>query len=178
MGPARTHGKATGERALASLLAMLAALALHASAAQAQPVEKGAFGLGIILGEPTGIAGKLYLDDSTAVDGAVGLAVIGGGLHLHGDYLWHPAVLEERDQFVLPLYIGIGARLAQRDRGSSNDFHVGLRAVGGLLFDFKEIPIDVFVEVGGILDYVFSDVEENKGQGFDLNVGIGVRYYL
>ena len=145
---------------------------------QAEGGEKGAFGLGVILGEPTGIAAKLYLDDSTAIDGAAGLAIIGGGLHIHADFLWHPVVLEERDMFVLPAYVGVGGRLAQRDRGTANDFHIGARGVAGLLFDFKEIPLDVFVEVAGILDYVLSDIEENKGLGVDLNVGVGARYYL
>ncbi|MCG8422730.1 MAG: hypothetical protein MJE77_32855 [Proteobacteria bacterium] len=141
--------------------------------------EKGAFGLGLILGEPTGISAKLYLDDSTAVDGAAGVAIIGGGLHVHGDYLWHPWVLEERDMFVLPAYVGVGGRLFQRDRsGGDSDFHIGARAVGGMLFDFKELPLDVFVEIAGVVDYVFSDIAEDEGIGLALNLGVGARYYF
>lgn len=145
------------------------------STAQAQEVEKGAFGLGVILGEPTGVAAKLYLDDNTAIDAAAGIAVVGGGLHVHGDYLWHPAVLEERDVFVLPVYFGVGGRVNLRD---NDDFHIGVRGVGGLLFDFKEIPLDVFIELAPVVDYVFSDIEGDEGINPSLNFALGARYYL
>lgn len=148
-----------------------------ATAAQAQPVEKGSLGLGIILGEPTGVAAKLYLADDTAIAGAVGFAFIEGGLHLHGDYLIHPWVLEDSEHFVLPTYFGAGLRLLNEDRGGGNDvFHLGLRGVAGMLFDFKEIPIDVFVEIAGVLDYAFSD--DNGGVDVGLNAGLGARYYF
>lgn len=147
------------------------------STAQAQPVEKGALGVGIILGEPTGIAAKLYLADDTAIAGAAGFAFVEGGLHLHADFLWHPWVLDDTDVFVLPAYIGFGGRLLDEDRGGGVDvFHLGARAVGGMLFEFKEVPIDAFVEIAAVLDYAFSD--DDGGVGVGLNAGIGARYYF
>lgn len=158
-------------------LALILATVASVSEAQAQPDEKGALGVGIVLGVPTGVAAKLYLQDDTAVAAAVGFDLLEGGLHLHGDFLLHPWVLEDTEDFVLPAYVGAGLRVLDEDRGNGNDvFHLGLRAVGGMLFDFREIPIDVFVELAGIIDYAFTDVD--GGLGIGLNASLGARYYF
>jgi hypothetical protein len=114
-----------------------------------------------------------------AVDAAAGSAVVGGGIQVHADVLWQPWVLTQEEKFVLPAYLGLGVRLLDADRGrDASDFHVGLRAVIGIDFDFTTIPIDVFVEVAGVGDYVFSDDDQEKGFGLDLNGGAGVRYWF
>lgn len=146
--------------------------------ALAQPVEKGTFGVGLIIGEPTGVAAKLYLSDNTAVDAAAGGGILGGGIHVHANYLWHPWVLEERDNFVLPAYVGGGVRLLNHRAGTAGDFHIGVRAVVGMLFDFKEIPIDVFVELAPVLDFPLTGEDDHSTIEFDINLGIGVRYYF
>lgn len=142
--------------------------------AAGRPAEKGTLGLGLIFGEPTGIAVKLYLSDDQAIQGAVGAAFGAGGYQLHADYVLHPWILQDRDTFVLPVYLGPGVRaIDYATRGSDSHFALGLRAVVGLLFDFKNVPLDVFVEVAGIVQYDFT-----KGWGPGLNVGAGVRYYF
>ncbi|HPH69134.1 MAG TPA: hypothetical protein PLF40_25450, partial [Kofleriaceae bacterium] len=137
--------------------------------AHAEPVEKGVIGVGLILGEPTGISAKLYLKDDRAIQGAVGAAFVGGGIHVHGDYVWHPWILEERDSFTIPVYLGPGLRVVDYRLGRSGDTYiaVGARAVAGLLFDFKEVPLDAFVEVAGVAEYGFSS------HGFDLMINAG-----
>ncbi len=170
---------------------VLAVLALHAAPALAQEsgteelgkeeggmrsTEKGTLGVGIILGEPTGISAKLYLKDDQAIQGAVGFAFVGGGIHVHGDYVFHPLILQNRDSFVLPLYVGPGVRLIDyRNRNSSDYVAVGVRAVGGMLFDFKDVPLDAFLELAGILQYGFKD---GVGFDWDINVAAGARYYF
>ncbi len=157
------------------------ALVATTRAAQAEGVEKGSLVLGLIIGEPTGVSGKLYLQDDRAVQGALGFTFVTGGFHAHADYVFHPWILEERDAFTLPAYVGPGVRFLQHQagRGASDDFRVGARAVAGLLFDFKEIPLDVFVEVAGILEYRFgSDDADVNGAGLALNGGLGARYYF
>src|SRR5215207_2316897 len=99
----------------------IAALIALPGVAVADAVEKGSFGVGIVIGEPTGVTAKLYLDDDTAVQAAAGSAFIGGGLQIHGDFVWHPWLLEERDSFALPVYLGPGARLIQYDQGDGGD---------------------------------------------------------
>lgn len=138
--------------------------------------EKGTLGVGIILGEPTGITAKLYLEDDQAVQAAIGSAFIGGGLQLHADYVFHPYILQTRDSFVLPVYVGPGVRLIDYTNGrDDSSFAIGVRAVGGLLFDFKTVPLDAFIEIAGVLEYQFK---AGEGAGIRLNAGAGVRYYF
>ena len=113
-------------------------------------VDKGALGVGLILGEPTGICAKLYLKDDQALQFALGGAFIGGGIQAHADYVFHPYILQTRPSFVLPFYVGPGVRLIRYDNGRNDHFMaLGVRAVAGLVFDFKNVPIDAFIEGAG-----------------------------
>lgn len=156
-------------------LVVVAVLAPAARADTGRPVDKGALGVGIILGEPTGICAKLYLADDQAVQAAVGSDFFSGGLQVHADYLFHPWILQDQEAFVLPVYLGPGVRLV--DYSSSNGDHValGLRGVIGMLFDFKAVPLDAFLEVAVIPEYDFGN---GRGGHFTANFGAGVRYYF
>jgi hypothetical protein len=161
--------------------ACAAVLCAAAAPAAADGVEKGVFGAGIIVGEPTGVCAKLYLRDDQAIQAAVALSAVVGGFQVHADYVFHPVILEERDAFTLPAYVGPGVRLLQHGAGrdGDDDFRVGLRVVAGILFDFKELPLDVFAEVAGVGEYKFgSETESVNGFGLALNGGIGARYYF
>jgi hypothetical protein len=171
-------------RTLLSLAVLVAAL----SAPRLARAQGGNFGLGIIIGSPTGLSAKYYLTEGKghAIDAALGLATLGNhGIHIHVDYLWHPLVLAREESFDLAMYVGLGGRLLDHDRGRNSDdhFHVGLRGPVGLVFDFLRggVPIDVFVEVALVLDFVLDD---DNGRGdedeidLDLNAGIGARYYF
>jgi hypothetical protein len=139
-------------------------------------VDKGALGVGLILGEPTGICAKLYLKDDQALQFALGGAFIGGGIQAHADYVFHPYILQTRPSFVLPFYVGPGVRLIRYDNGRNDHFMaLGLRAVAGLVFDFKNVPIDAFIEGAAVFEYGFKSSE---GLGITFNFGGGVRYYF
>lgn len=173
----------SGPRRSARVLAaaaLAAALAVAPESARADDDEKGALGLGLLVGEPTGVSGKLYLTDDQAIAAGVGGAVVVRGIQAHADYLFHPWILESTETFVLPAYVGPGLRALSHDRGAGLDdaFHLGPRATVGLLFDFREVPLDVFVEVAGIFEYRFSSDDDHRGFGFDLNAGAGIRYYF
>lgn len=166
-------------RVVVALIVMLVASPVFAESPSGEGTDKGTFGAGIIIGEPTGVCAKLYVKDDQAIAAAAGFAFVGGGIHLHADYLFHPVILQSRDSFVLLAYIGPGVRLIQyRDGRDDNYIALGIRGVGGLLFDFKEQPLDVFVEVAGVLEFGFTDVEDDEGFGPALNVAAGVRYYF
>jgi hypothetical protein len=93
----------------------------------------------------------------------------------HADYVLHPYVLQSRDSFVLATYVGPGVRLIQYSNGRDDSSNaIGLRAVGGLLFDFKN-PLDAFIEVAGVFEYEFRD---DRGFAITLNASAGVRYYF
>ncbi|HWM87072.1 MAG TPA: hypothetical protein VNO33_14560 [Kofleriaceae bacterium] len=155
---------------------MLAVALLAVSPAAAQSAEKGVFGAGLIVGEPTGVSGKYYLSDDRAIDMAIGGAIIGRGIQVHADFLWHPWLLDQKESFALPVYLGVGGRILNHDGGGDEDDHLrlGVRAPVGILFDFTRIPLDVFAEVAGVLDYRTSD----GPFALDINGGIGARYYF
>lgn len=162
--------------AWALFVILLASPAFADEGADDGRAEKGTLGVGIIIGEPTGITAKLYVKDDQAFQAAAGFAFIGGGLHMHVDYVFHPLVLQSRDSFVLLAYVGPGARLIQYRDGRDDDFiAIGIRGVAGLLFDFKNNPLDAFVEAAGVLEYGFED---DEGFGPALNAAAGVRYYF
>jgi hypothetical protein len=136
--------------------------------------DKGAFGLGLVLGEPTGVCGKLYIRNDQAIAVAAGATFISAGLQLSGDYLFHPAILQDRDSFVMPLYLGPGIRFIDYT-GTGGYFAVGIRGVIGLAFDFKTAPVDVFVEAAIVLETGFDKAHEGDAA---INAGAGVRYYF
>lgn len=128
--------------------------------------DKG-FGLGIIVGEPTGISAKQWLSQRTALD--LGLAWSfrrSGFFHVHADYLWHfPDAIRAQEQLVL--YAGLGGRFG----AVSHDALFGLRIVGGLAFWPRGAPIDLFLEFAPILDLV-------PATELSANGGIGIRFFF
>jgi hypothetical protein len=156
-------------------------LVVSAASPRAARAEGGPFGLGLILGSPTGVSMKYYLGESgQAIDAAIGGAFSKSGLHVHVDYLWHPFMLVQEAAFNLPLHAGVGVRLLDHDRGKDgdDDLHAGLRLPVGLTFDFKEVPLDVFLEVALILDFHGEHGIDDDQLGLDINAGVGVRYYF
>jgi hypothetical protein len=128
---------------------------------------QGNFGLGIIVGEPTGVSAKLWLTDRTAVDAAAAWSFSDeAAFHLHADYLFHNFDLISVEQGRLPVHFGIGGRVKFED-----DSKFGVRIPIGLTYIFDGAPLDVFFEVVPILDLV-PDTE------FTANGAVGIRYFF
>jgi len=126
--------------------------------------QKG-LGLGIILGSPTGISGKYWLDKIHAIDAALGFS---GDFVFHADYLWHGwKAFPQPKQGKLSAYFGIGGRFEEKKK----DDEFGIRFVAGGGYWFEKHPVEVFLE----LVPVFK-VSPDTGLGF--NGGIGIRYYF
>ena len=153
-------------RLLTALLFLLAVTVASQSILVAQ-TSSGDLGLGIIVGEPTGISGKLYLGGNSAMDfGAAWSFGNNSSLHLHADYLIHRFDLIDVDRGRLPLYYGIGGRLRM-----ANDAQVGIRIPIGLSYYFENDPLEIFFEIVPVLDLAPST-------GFSGNGGFGIRYYF
>ena len=92
--------------------------------------------------------------------------------------MFHPWILQDRDSFVLPVYLGPGLRVIDYSGGSNGNSHfaVGLRGVIGLLFDFKNVPLDAFLEVAGVARVRLQDRQRRSASAF--NAGAGIRYYF
>ncbi|MFO7446850.1 MAG: hypothetical protein R6W90_10820 [Ignavibacteriaceae bacterium] len=129
--------------------------------------DKG-FGAGIIIGEPTGISAKYWLNSVNAFDYALGSSFVGNGrIHLHVDYLWHAYdVINSTEIFAL--YYGPGVRVRTREYGRSN---LGIRGVMGLAWFLQTAPMDVFVEIVPVLN-LSPDVD------MAINASVGARYYF
>lgn len=125
------------------------------------------FGLGIIIGEPTGVIFKYWTSKTTAFDVAGSWSFVGeNSFHMHVDYLYHSFDLFKVERGKLPVYYGIGARLSLQDRT-----RFGIRIPVGLSYMFDKAPFDIFLEIGPVLDLV--PATEFNVLGF-----IGFRYYF
>jgi len=138
-------------------------------ATNALALERKKFGVGVILGEPTGITIKYMLDDKTAIDAGVGWETSGNNeFHIHGDYLYHMNDLIKVPQGKLPLYFGGGLRFIDREK---KDDKFGIRIPVGLEYLFGNVPLGAFFELVPILNLT-PDTE------FDFEAGIGIRFFF
>ncbi|MBA4313218.1 MAG: hypothetical protein C0417_11375 [Chlorobiaceae bacterium] len=126
------------------------------------------FGLGIMIGEPTGINGKGWLTHRSAIDAGLAWSLVHRtSLHIHVDYLMHSFnVFPQAER--LPLYYGIGGRIRTNE---GHNTQLGLRMVGGIEYMFASAPFDIFFEIAPILDLT-PKTELN------MNAGIGARFYF
>jgi hypothetical protein len=124
------------------------------------------FGIGIIIGDPTGVSAKVYTGSENAFDFAAAWSFEGKGhLLFQADYVWHSS-LSRTSSGMFELYYGIGGRVI-----FSDDPTVGLRIPIGIDYIFSSAPVDIFLEVVPVLDLIPST-------DFDLNGGIGVRFWF
>lgn len=128
------------------------------------------FGLGIILGDPTGLSGKMKLNEAHSLDGA--LAYSSGkhsGTQFHADYLWDRARTWATDQGPLHMYYGLGGRLiSYNDEHKHSQISLGPRGSLGLSFDIHNPNIELFGELAAILELT-PDISA------DIDAGIGAR---
>jgi len=127
--------------------------------------EKG-WGAGIIIGNPTGLSAKLWTGGNNAFQFGLAWSFSGNSsLLLQADYLWHfsgIAVSEGK----LPIYAGAGIRLKFND-----DLGLGIRIPVGLDYMFANTPLDIFLEVVPV-------VKLTPSTGFDVDAGVGIRYWF
>ena len=144
------------------------------------------FGLGLELGEPSGLTGKYFFSDSTALDFGLGWIYehyyYGDGVHIYGDVLFHPTVLVHADAFELPLYVGVGLRFWDFDycfqgRCDYGGSAMGIRVPVGIAFDFNNVPLDIFIELALVFDVIFDDYYDDDFD-VDFNPAVGIRYWF
>ncbi len=147
------------------------------------------FGLGLELGVPTGLTGKYFVSPSGALDFGIGAIYshyyYGDGLHLYADYLWHPVSLASTPAFELPFYVGVGLRYwdfeyCDRQVCGYGGSAVGVRVPLGLAFDFNNTPLDIFVQLVPVIDFLDGDYydryDDRAHLGVDLSLGL--RYWF
>ena len=150
-----------GVLGLVCVAAVMAAVPSHGAG--------GNFGLGIIVGEPTGISGKLFVSNTNAVQGALAWSFSGDtDFHLQADYLFHFDSLIPVKKGKAPVFAGMGGRVKFRE---NNDNQIGIRIPVGIAYHFAAAPFDIFFEIVPILELA-PDTE------FSLEGAIGGRFYF
>ncbi|MBN2273277.1 MAG: hypothetical protein JXR41_15530 [Bacteroidales bacterium] len=130
--------------------------------------QEGGTGLGIMLGEPTGISFKTWISGSSAIDAGLSWSFPApGAFHSHIDYLWHNFNIIRMNEGKLPLYLGLGGRA----RITGNDVILGARVPIGMAYIFAEDRLDVFLELVPVMNLV-------PGIDFDFGGAVGIRYFF
>lgn len=138
------------------------------------------FGIGFIVGEPTGISSKYWTSNANALAFGLGWSIDdyriygynpdyhnASRLHLHVDYLWHSfRAIKSNGEF--PLFYGIGGRI---NSGPAYSASFGVRGIFGIAWSPRSAPIDVYFETVPTLFLITST-------GFGIDAALGARYYF
>ncbi len=133
-----------------------------------QPGSARDFGVGAIVGDPTGLSAKYWFTRTRAVDMALAWDLSGSDdrLEIHSDHLWHFDLDVSRMQGRLPLYVGVGGRLL-----TGHDARLGVRVPFGICYMFPRVPIELFGEIVPLFDLT-------PDSDTSVNGGAGVRFYF
>jgi hypothetical protein len=129
--------------------------------------QKSGYGIGIMLGEQTGLSGKYWLNSENSLTG--GLAWSFGeneAIYIHSNYVWHDNNLIKMQNGSLPVYYGVGVSL-----GFAEKSRINIRIPLGVNYQFPTNPIDIFVEIVPQLGIVPSS-------SFGVGGAIGIRYFF
>ncbi|MBZ0274010.1 hypothetical protein K8I61_18375 [bacterium] len=176
--------------------------AIVLAAALMIPAAAGAqdFGIGIVLGVPTGLTFKAMLDDSSAIDADLAFDFLDGLFLFTGDYLYHFSDMAPASDVVdIRFYLGGGGVIGvdadededdppwddddddhPRRRGDDDDWDddddaddlgLGVRFTGGVSFMFQKVPIELFADISpGMWVYPETD--------FMLMAVLGARWFF
>lgn len=137
-------------------------------------------GVGMIIGDPTGLSLKSWLDRTHAIDAGLGWNTHHEDeFHLHVDYLIHDFSAFRVRSGRMPFYYGIGGVVAQDDYDHyhnhayhhHDDTHLGVRIPLGISYSFASNPLELFAELAPRLDLT-------PGTDFMVDAAMGVRFYF
>jgi len=125
-------------------------------------------GAGVILGSPAGLSFKYFLNKSNAIDGALAWSLKANeNFRFHTDYLWHNYNFFKKNlDLPLTLYYGFGIKGI-----IDKDFIFSLRGSIGMLYFFKDVPIDIFFEIAPSLDII-------PATDFSMDAAMGARFFF
>ncbi len=161
------------------LIGLILLILLFATLAEARVNDpKYHYGLGVIIGEPTGFSGKYWLNNKEAYDLTVSFR-FSSYLYLSGAYLYHnyDVFRNLKDPGSAALYYGAGFRLIADSEHNfrkhyeedTYDAIVGLRGTIGLSYLIPNHPFEIFFELSPIVN--ITPVTD-----LDFSIGVGGRY--
>jgi hypothetical protein len=130
------------------------------------------FGLGVILGFPTGITGAYRVQEDQFITTELGIPAQGvKGIQLQSNYLWKiPKIFPPKNAF-LNLYYGFGVRFIFANKTHDDLVQVGPREIFGWTVDILNSSLEIFGELSVtviVVPRVFMGV----------GIATGLRYYL
>lgn len=130
--------------------------------------QENKFGIGFMIGAPTGFSAKYWVSENNAFDFGLAYSFVesGNALSIHADYLYHESRWFPKFER-LDFYYGYGARI----RSNKDQTSLGVRGVAGLSLMLKDSPIDIFVEMAPVFKLIPSTA-------LNLDASIGARYYF
>jgi hypothetical protein len=153
---------------MSRILAVALLITLAFTATAIAQVERP-FGIGIIVGEPTGINAKYFISRANAIQGSMAWSVEGNNdIQIMGEYLFHRYDWIKVSRGELPVYFGIGGLISFRE---ATDNIIGVEFPVGLDYLFDGAPFDVFGQIVPILELA-------PATEFNLNAAIGARFYF
>ena len=130
------------------------------------PILAQSWGIGIMIGEPTGISYKIWQNKTIAWAGGVAWALgQQWKLHLHADYLFHNYNFHLTKEIKIITHLGLGGKFKIEESA------IGIRVPLGLNYIFANAPLDCFFEIVPILDLI-------PATEFWLGAALGVRLYF
>ncbi|RMH41687.1 MAG: hypothetical protein D6689_10360 [Deltaproteobacteria bacterium] len=155
--------------------AVAVALAVPSSA-RAQRRAGGSLGLGLVVGDPTGVTLEYHRRRpgfGHAIELAVGLDTFDDSdVYVHLIWKFYLAELVRGSAVDVPIYTGVGPWIAEHDHaGHDGDIHVGGRMPFGIALDFRRAPLQVYFELALDLQLV-HDVD------LGVDGAIGFRWYF
>ncbi|MFP4377278.1 MAG: hypothetical protein ACLFP4_09555 [Spirochaetales bacterium] len=140
---------------------LLVPVSLSAQTDAIDEIERGGFGFGVMLGEPSGVSLISWLGGANALDFVAAWSFENeGSFYFQADYQFHSFV--ERP---LTVFFGAGGFVRLEE-----DPNFGFRIPVGLTYLFENAPFDVFIKAAPGMSLV-------PATEFTINGGIGFRFY-
>ena len=137
---------------------------------------QGSFGVGLILGEPTGISWKYKLNRRNAFDGAIGISPF-DRMRLQVDYLWMSRPFNDQSfifSYGVGMAVGFGERYVTGRRGVfgsfASDAGFAARVPLSLTYDIPRSPVELGFEIAPLIIF-------GPNSGFGMDGGILIRFY-
>ncbi len=133
----------------------------------------GPLGLGVGIGAPSGLTGKMWLGDWSGVQfSAGGDAGRLGDVAVTVDYVAHLRPIQPPTESVsIPLHIGVGVNLSTNITEMTGTLTTGPRLVLGASIMVRDVPADFFMETAPTFYFYELLTWSFDGQ-------MGVRYYF
>jgi hypothetical protein len=159
-----------------SILMLMVAVVVMALVAAVRPA-RAEVGIGIFVGQPTGLDLKLDLQRKTALDIVAGWKGFEDRNHDGYAHLTFLVNLGNArgSSIVVPFRLGIGGAVWDRGGDFGDDINVAVRAPFEVGIRFRRTPLEIYGEVALVL--VLLDENDNE-DNVDADGGVGLRIYF